>query len=64
MNQKKKQAADNGLDPESVNTLISTKWAKMTMVATGISCDVSFTTKKLQIKTEARFKSENSVMSG
>ena len=36
----------------------------MTMVATGISYDVSFTTQKLQIKTEARFRSQNLVMSG
>ena len=31
VNQKKKLAADNGLDPESVNASISTRWAKMTM---------------------------------
>ena len=36
----------------------------MTMVATVISCAVSFTTQKLQIKTEARFRSESSIMSG
>ena len=50
VNQKKKQTVDNGLGSESANTSISTKWAKMTMAATGICCDVSFTTKKLQIK--------------
>ena len=61
----KNQDYYDSLDPDSVDCSVSTRWAKVTMVAADVRGDrVSFTKRNLMIKTEARFRSEHLVMCG
>ena len=56
-----KQKADkDGLDPDTVKCEISTREAKVNMILAAAGCDVLFSKKKLQIKTEARYVSVGS----
>ena len=62
---KKKQAEEDGLDPETVRYTICNESAKVAMVAAAMEgSNLGFTTQELQIKTEPRYRSEHSVMMG
>ena len=51
---RKKQAYDDGIDPDSVYCDVSTRWAKVTMVGVSVGWDhVSLTKNNIMIKTEA-----------
>ena len=63
--EKKLKALKDGLDPNTVDCKVSNRLAKINMIAAAGEADhISFTKKKLQIKTESRFRAEHSVMAG
>ena len=60
---RKDKAALDGLDPDSINSSISTRTAKVALIAVAMGdSDISLSNKVLLTKTEKRFQSEHSIM--